>query len=189
MEYSVTHTREREAQFLGRARSALSSPYSTLAGMSGEVERARGQRRTPPSPRWPSTDSTIPGRLRGHRREGDPGPGGAVRHHHRAPVARCHRGDHRHRLWLATSNGPVAGIGEFGDTARYGTQLGLELALAGEPRSMITTAQPRPNPPHGFQLAHPKAQTRPAGEKGWGSFAVQPISAGETVAACSVDTS
>ena len=29
----------------------------------------------------------------------------------------------------------------------------------------------------------PKAQARPAGEKGWGSFAVEPISAGETVAA------
>lgn len=28
----------------------------------------------------------------------------------------------------------------------------------------------------------PKAQARPAGEKGWGSFAIEPISAGETVA-------
>ena len=29
----------------------------------------------------------------------------------------------------------------------------------------------------------PKAQARPAGEKGWGSFVVEPISKGETVAA------
>lgn len=29
----------------------------------------------------------------------------------------------------------------------------------------------------------PKAQARPAGDKGWGSFAVEPILAGETVAA------
>lgn len=34
-----------------------------------------------------------------------------------------------------------------------------------------------------FNWLTPKAQARPAGEKGWGSFAVQPISAGETVAA------
>ena len=29
----------------------------------------------------------------------------------------------------------------------------------------------------------PKAQARPAGDKGWGSFAVEQINAGETVAA------
>ena len=29
----------------------------------------------------------------------------------------------------------------------------------------------------------PKAQARPAGEKGWGSFATEPIASGETVAA------
>jgi hypothetical protein len=29
----------------------------------------------------------------------------------------------------------------------------------------------------------PKAQARPAGQKGWGSFAIEPISAGETVTA------
>lgn len=30
---------------------------------------------------------------------------------------------------------------------------------------------------------NPKAQARPAGEKGWGSFALEPIAAGETVTA------
>ena len=34
-----------------------------------------------------------------------------------------------------------------------------------------------------FNWLNPKAETRPAGEKGWGSFAVEPIPAGETVAA------
>ena len=34
-----------------------------------------------------------------------------------------------------------------------------------------------------FNWLSPKAQARPAGEKGWGSYAVEPISAGETVAA------
>ena len=29
----------------------------------------------------------------------------------------------------------------------------------------------------------PKAEARPAGDKGWGSFAIEPIAAGETVAA------
>ena len=29
----------------------------------------------------------------------------------------------------------------------------------------------------------PKAEARPAGDKGWGSFAIEPIEAGETVAA------
>ena len=34
-----------------------------------------------------------------------------------------------------------------------------------------------------FNWLTPKAQARPAGEKGWGSFVVEPISKGETVAA------
>lgn len=34
-----------------------------------------------------------------------------------------------------------------------------------------------------FNWLNPKAQARPVGEKGWGSFAVEPVSAGETVAA------
>lgn len=34
-----------------------------------------------------------------------------------------------------------------------------------------------------YSWLSPKAQARPAGEKGWGSFATEPISAGETVAA------
>lgn len=34
-----------------------------------------------------------------------------------------------------------------------------------------------------FNWLSPKAQARPAGEKGWGSYAVEPIQAGETVAA------
>lgn len=34
-----------------------------------------------------------------------------------------------------------------------------------------------------FNWLSPKAQARPAGEKGWGSYAVEPIEAGETVAA------
>lgn len=34
-----------------------------------------------------------------------------------------------------------------------------------------------------FNWLSPKAEARPAGEKGWGSFAVEPITAGETVAA------
>lgn len=34
-----------------------------------------------------------------------------------------------------------------------------------------------------YNWLSPKAQARPAGEKGWGSFAVEPIEAGETVAA------
>ena len=34
-----------------------------------------------------------------------------------------------------------------------------------------------------FSWLTPKAQARPAGAKGWGSFVVEPISAGETVAA------
>ena len=34
-----------------------------------------------------------------------------------------------------------------------------------------------------YNWLSPKAQARPAGEKGWGSYAVEPIPAGETVAA------
>ncbi len=34
-----------------------------------------------------------------------------------------------------------------------------------------------------YNWLSPKAQARPAGEKGWGSYAVEPIMAGETVAA------
>jgi hypothetical protein len=34
-----------------------------------------------------------------------------------------------------------------------------------------------------FNWLSPKAEARPAGSKGWGSFAVEPIRAGETVAA------
>jgi len=34
-----------------------------------------------------------------------------------------------------------------------------------------------------YNWLSPKAHARPAGEKGWGSFAVEPIAAGETVAA------
>lgn len=34
-----------------------------------------------------------------------------------------------------------------------------------------------------FNWLTPKAQARPAGDKGWGSYAVEPIHAGETVAA------
>jgi len=34
-----------------------------------------------------------------------------------------------------------------------------------------------------FNWLNPKAQARPAGDKGWGSFALEPISAGETVTA------
>ncbi len=34
-----------------------------------------------------------------------------------------------------------------------------------------------------YNWLSPKAQVRPAGEKGWGSYAVEPIEAGETVAA------
>lgn len=34
-----------------------------------------------------------------------------------------------------------------------------------------------------YNWLNPKAEARPAGEKGWGSFAVEPIGAGETVAA------
>ncbi len=34
-----------------------------------------------------------------------------------------------------------------------------------------------------YNWLSPKAEARPAGEKGWGSFAVEPIPAGETVAA------
>ena len=34
-----------------------------------------------------------------------------------------------------------------------------------------------------YNWLSPKAEARPAGEKGWGSFAVEPIAAGDTVAA------
>ena len=34
-----------------------------------------------------------------------------------------------------------------------------------------------------YNWLSPKAQARPAGEKGWGSYVVEPIQAGETVAA------
>ena len=34
-----------------------------------------------------------------------------------------------------------------------------------------------------YNWLSPKAEARPAGDKGWGSFAVEPIAAGETVAA------
>lgn len=34
-----------------------------------------------------------------------------------------------------------------------------------------------------YNWLNPKAEAKPAGEKGWGSFAVEPIPAGETVAA------
>jgi SET domain-containing protein len=34
-----------------------------------------------------------------------------------------------------------------------------------------------------YNWLSPKAEARPAGEKGWGSFAVEPIASGETVAA------
>ena len=34
-----------------------------------------------------------------------------------------------------------------------------------------------------YNWLNPKVQARPAGEKGWGSFAAEPIAAGETVAA------
>ncbi len=34
-----------------------------------------------------------------------------------------------------------------------------------------------------YNWLNPKAQARPAGDKGWGSFAIEPIAAGETVTA------
>jgi len=34
-----------------------------------------------------------------------------------------------------------------------------------------------------YNWLNPKVEARPVGEKGWGSFAVEPVNAGETVAA------
>lgn len=133
VEYSVTHTRERE-QF-GRPLSAFQSVQHTLAGMSGEVERARAAANLAvaavaeygfddPRADYAVTVAKVTlGRV-------VPSVITTAHQLHGAIGVTI-----EHRLWLATQRAR-SWIGEFGDTARYARKLG-RMALAGDPWNMI----------------------------------------------------
>ncbi len=134
VEFSVAHTRERE-QF-GRPLSAFQAVQHALAGMAGEVERARA-----------ATDLAVAAAA-GHGFD-SPQTDYAV------TVAKVTLGQvvpsvvtaaHQlhgaigvtieHRLWLATMRAR-SWIGEFGDTAGYACRLGRLALSAGDPWDVI----------------------------------------------------
>ena len=117
VEFSVAHTRERE-QF-GRPLSAFQAVQHTLAGMAGEVERARAAANLAVDRRCGLRFRQPADRLRRHRRQGDPRPGGSAGGHRRPPVARRDRRDLRTPAVAGDHAGPQHGSSEFGDTAHY----------------------------------------------------------------------
>ena len=134
VEFSVAHTRERE-QF-GRSLSAFQAVQHTLAGMAGEVERARAA----------ANLAVAAAQDHGF---------GAAQTDYAVAVAKVTLGQvvpgvvtsaHQlhgaigvtieHRLWLATMRAR-SWIGEFGDTAHWAHRLG-RLALSGvDPWDMV----------------------------------------------------
>lgn len=134
VEFTVAHTRERE-QF-GRPLSAFQSVQQTLAGMAGEVERARA-----------AADLAVAAAV--DHGFGDPHTDYAV------TVAKVTLGRvvptvvtaaHQlhgaigvtieHRLWLATMRAR-SWIGEFGDTAWHARRLGRLMLAADDPWNVI----------------------------------------------------
>lgn len=134
VEFSVSHTRERE-QF-GRPLSAFQAVQHTLAGMAGEVERARAATNlavaaaadhgfTSPETDYAVTVAKVT--------LGQVVPAVVTSAHqlHGAIGATI-----EHRLWLATMRAR-SWAGEFGDAAHYARRLG-RLALSGaEPWDVI----------------------------------------------------
>ncbi len=133
VEHSVSHTRERE-QF-GRPLSTFQSVQHALAGMAGEVERARAAANLAVaavaeygfgSPRADYAVTVAKVTL-----------GRAVP----AVITAAHQLHGaigvtiEHRLWLATQRAR-SWIGEFGDTAHYARRLG-RMALAGDPWNVV----------------------------------------------------
>jgi acyl-CoA dehydrogenase len=127
VEFSVAHTRERE-QF-GRPLSAFQAVQHTLAGMAGEVERARAAANLAVAAaadygfRAPQTDYAVTATK---VTLGQVVPNVVTSAHqlHGAIGVTI-----EHRLWLATMRSR-SWIGEFGDTASYAQRLG-RLALGG----------------------------------------------------------
>lgn len=134
VEFSVAHTRERE-QF-GRPLSAFQSVQQTLAGMAGEVERARAAANLAVAAAAdrgfddPHTDYAVTvakvtlGRV-------VPTVVTAAHQLHGAIGVTI-----EHRLWLATMRAR-SWIGEFGDTAWYARRLGRLTLAADDPWNVI----------------------------------------------------
>lgn len=134
VEFSVAHTRERY-QF-GRPLSAFQAVQHTLAGMAGEVERARAAANLAVSAAVdfgfadPRTDYAIAvakvtlGRV-------VPNVVTAAHQLHGAIGVTI-----EHRLWLATMRAQ-SWIGEFGDTTWYATRLGRIALNAADPWDVI----------------------------------------------------
>lgn len=128
VEYSVAHTRERE-QF-GRPLSAFQSVQHTLAGMAGEVERARAAANLAVAAvadyGFDSARSdyavTVAKVTLGRA---VPSVIAAAHQLHGAIGVTI-----EHRLWLATQRAR-SWIGEFGDTTHYARRLG-RMALTGD---------------------------------------------------------
>lgn len=133
VEYCVAHTRDRE-QF-GRPLSAFQSVQHTLAGMAGEVERARAATNLAVAAAADhgfasaQTDYAVTvakvtvGRV-------VPAVVTAAHQLHGAIGVTL-----EHRLWLATQRARCW-IGEFGDTACYAGRLG-RMALAADPWALV----------------------------------------------------
>ncbi len=134
VEYSVAHTRERE-QF-GRPLSAFQSVQQTLAGMAGEVERARaaanlavaavaGHGFDCPRADYAITAAKVTlGRVA-------PAVVTAAHQLHGAIGVTI-----EHRLWLATLRAR-SWIEEFGDTAAHARRLGRMALTAADPWQLI----------------------------------------------------
>lgn len=133
VEYAVEHTRERE-QF-GRPLSAFQSVQHALAGMAGEVERARAAASLAVAAaaddgfNSPRTDFAVTvakvtlGRV-------VPSVVTTAHQLHGAIGVTI-----EHRLWLATQRAR-SWMGEFGDTTHYARRLG-RMALAADPWQLI----------------------------------------------------
>jgi acyl-CoA dehydrogenase len=134
VEFSVAHTRERE-QF-GRPLSAFQAVQHTLAGMAGEVERARAAANLAVAAAAgfgfdsPQTDYAV---TVAKVTLGQVVPSVVTAAHqlHGAIGVTI-----EHRLWLATMRAR-SWIEEFGDTAHYAQHLGRLTLAAGDPWDVI----------------------------------------------------
>jgi hypothetical protein len=141
VEFSVGHTRERE-QF-GRPLSAFQAVQHTLAGMAGEVERARAATDLAVTAAAdfgfdsPQTDYAVT--------VAKVTLGQVVPH----VVTAAHQlhgaigATFEHRLWLATMRAR-SWVEEFGDTAHYAQRLGRLVLAAADPWDVMIGAQTSP---------------------------------------------
>ena len=142
VEFSVAHTRERE-QF-GRPLSAFQAVQHTLAGMAGEVERARAAANLAVAAaedfgfNSPQTDYAV---TVAKVTLGQVVPGVVTSAHqlHGAIGVTI-----EHRLWLATMRAR-SWIEEFGDTAHYAQQLGRMTLGAQDPWDFMVNGVVREN--------------------------------------------